>query len=213
MIKYYIIYKITNSSNNKIYIGKHATVNINDDYFGSGYYLKNAVKKYGLNFFKKEILFIFSSEEEMNKKEKEIVNEEFLSRPDIYNLKPGGRGGWSKVEHIKGGHISGKQHFKNKTGLFSLNSIKKRTETQKKNKSGIFKPGVAANAFKGKCHTEDFKKFISKITSKAQTGKGNSQYGKKWIFNLELKKSKLIKKEELPTYLSNSWILGRKIKF
>ena len=40
--KHYLIYQITNLVNGKIYIGKHETINIEDDYFGSGKYLKRA---------------------------------------------------------------------------------------------------------------------------------------------------------------------------
>jgi hypothetical protein len=43
----YLIYKITNIVNDKIYIGKHQTENINDTYFGSGVALERAIKKYG----------------------------------------------------------------------------------------------------------------------------------------------------------------------
>jgi hypothetical protein len=45
--QYHIIYKTTNTSTDKYYIGKHSTDNINDDYLGSGVALKNAIKKYG----------------------------------------------------------------------------------------------------------------------------------------------------------------------
>jgi hypothetical protein len=66
----FIIYKITNLINGKVYIGKHETKNINDNYFGSGKLIRRAIKKYGISNFKKEILFQFSSREEMNAKEK-----------------------------------------------------------------------------------------------------------------------------------------------
>jgi len=89
----YLIYKITNTVNDKIYIGKHQTENINDTYFGSGVALERAIKKYGKQFFKKEILFIFNSEDEMNLKEREIVTEAFIARKDNYNKAIGGEGG------------------------------------------------------------------------------------------------------------------------
>jgi hypothetical protein len=49
-----IIYKTTNLINNKIYIGKSNTNN--SDYLGSGKRLKLAIKKYGKENFKKEML-------------------------------------------------------------------------------------------------------------------------------------------------------------
>ena len=89
----YTIYKITNTINGKIYIGKHQTENINDSYFGSGVTLEKAIKKYGKQYFKKEVIFIFDNEVDMNVKEREIVTEEFIARKDNYNKAVGGEGG------------------------------------------------------------------------------------------------------------------------
>ena len=51
----YLIYKITNTVNNKIYVGCHKTQNVNDNYMGSGKILQHAIAKYGISKFTKEI--------------------------------------------------------------------------------------------------------------------------------------------------------------
>ena len=56
----YYVYEIENLINGKKYIGKrscHCDID-KDDYMGSGKNIKEAVKKYGLNNFKKRILKI-----------------------------------------------------------------------------------------------------------------------------------------------------------
>ena len=41
-------------------------------------------------------------------------------------------------------------------------------------------------------------------------GEKNSQFGKCWIYNLELQENKSIKKDELNNWLEKGWIKGRK---
>lgn len=89
-IRYYTIYKITNKINNMIYIGAHITSNPYDNYYGSGLIIKRAIKKYGNYNFHKEVLFIFDNKEDMLKKEKELVNIDFISNPNTYNINIGG---------------------------------------------------------------------------------------------------------------------------
>jgi hypothetical protein len=89
----YTIYKTTNLLNQKIYIGKHQTENVNDGYLGSGIFLERAIKKYGKENFRKEILFIFENENDMNLKEKELVTEDFIKCNSNYNSAIGGEGG------------------------------------------------------------------------------------------------------------------------
>lgn len=101
-----IVYKTTCLINNKIYIGVHCTNKLNDGYIGNGIYnqrtaekgkstqlFHNAVKKYGYDNFKREILHDFIAAEHAFGLEKVIVDEYFVSREDNYNMKIGGNGG------------------------------------------------------------------------------------------------------------------------
>ena len=71
---YYTVYRTVNNVNNKIYVGKHQTKKLDDDYLGSGKILGDAILKYGKQNFSKDILYIFDTEAEMNAKEVELVN-------------------------------------------------------------------------------------------------------------------------------------------
>lgn len=112
----YIVYQTTNLINNKIYIGVHKTKDPNyfDGYLGCGVintqpytyqYAKTAfqyaVKKYGPNNFVRHTLAIFNTEDEAFELEEQLVNEEFLSREDVYNMILGGKGGVLVSQRIK----------------------------------------------------------------------------------------------------------------
>lgn len=91
-IKYYV-YLITNLLNGKIYVGARHTKRKsikNDNYWGSGARIKLAIKKYGKENFKKEIIAVFDNECDMYSLEESIVNVEFLQRDDVYNIAIGG---------------------------------------------------------------------------------------------------------------------------
>jgi hypothetical protein len=94
---FYTIYKITNNVSGKTYVGKHQTLNLDDDYFGSGKLLKLAIKKHGRENFTKEILHVFDTEDEMNEAEKLLVKTD----SSTYNMCPGGKGGWGYVNELE----------------------------------------------------------------------------------------------------------------
>lgn len=220
---YYLIYKITNTINNKIYIGKHQTDNKDDDYMGSGKILKRAIEKYGIDKFKKEILFECSSLEEMNQKEADIVDEEFVARLDTYNIKLGGQGGfdyinektnWNGFKYINENGLNNKsnQHLIVSERIKDDDEYAKEFSLKISNSLKLYYKHNP-NPFLGKKHTEESKKKISKANSIRQRGENNSNYGKCWIYNEELKENKTIKKEDLNTWLEKGWKKGRKIKF
>lgn len=94
----YIVYKILNLINENFYIGVHKTKDINDGYMGSGILIRQAIDKYGLDNFKKEILFIYTNKKDAYNKERELVTDHEVANSKCYNLKEGGCGGF---DHIK----------------------------------------------------------------------------------------------------------------
>jgi hypothetical protein len=187
---HYTIYKITNKINNKFYIGKHKTANLDDDYMGSGKYLSHSIKKYGVDNFVKEIMFVFDNELEMNAKEKELVSKEFCLREDTYNLCEGGQGGFSYInqnklnfgDSHKQSSLENLKKGRNARSNKLLNDPVYRQEqinlmSESKKRYYVTHDG----AFTGKTHSEETKKKLGAVTSSAQSGSGNSQYGSKWI--------------------------------
>lgn len=87
------IYLTTNLINNKKYIGQHDGEE-NDSYLGSGTYFLRAVKKYGKEKFKKEILEICDSQEKLDKAEREWIKKyNAVEDENFYNIAEGGKGG------------------------------------------------------------------------------------------------------------------------
>jgi len=217
----YTIYKITNLINDKIYIGAHKTDNLDDEYMGSGKHLKHAQNKYGIENFKKEILEVFDTPEEMFEMESLLVNEEFIDRDDVYNLKLGGEGGWdylnssglNKKNHdydvicakMRKASVISQKWLRENDPEWVENCSKTRSVAMKKS----WKEGTNTG-FTGHTPSQEHKDAISSANSKRQSGEGNSQYGLMWIYSLEEKVNKRIPKtEEIP----NGWLKGRKMKF
>jgi group I intron endonuclease len=90
---YYYLYEVTNLVNGKTYIGQHITQDLEDGYLGSGEALKSAIKKYGRDKFKREILLFARNQQALNILEMMAVTPEFCEQKDNYNLKEGGNSG------------------------------------------------------------------------------------------------------------------------
>jgi group I intron endonuclease len=167
---YYIIYKLTNLINNKIYIGSHKTKNVNDNYMGSGKYLKYAQEKYGVENFKKEILYIFDNAIDMYAKEAEMVNKDFLINENTYNLRIGGAGGWDYVNNS--GLRDTTACFKGGAAISKLGggfAGKKHTEESRKLMLGFNRSG-----FKGKTHSSESKDKIGAANKLNSLGNKNA---------------------------------------
>ena len=218
---YYTIYKITNKLNNKFYIGKHKTNDLDDGYMGSGTLLQRAYQKYGTDNFTKEIILLCESETEMNLKEKELV----VVDPRIsYNLTGGGYGNWNHInknnDRYKKDKSKGRKAadavMDEKYGEHWRSDIGKIGNTARQKKYPSLSHSTAMRghnegwfSFKGKKHTEETLALLKQAHKDIHAGERNSQYGTCWIHNAE--HNKKIKKEELDNYLNIGYIKGRKM--
>jgi group I intron endonuclease len=208
----YLIYKITNKLNNKIYVGKHKTDFILDDYFGSGLLLKRAIEKHGRENFTREILFECKTEEEMNQKEADIVDEDFIARNDTYNIMLGGCGGFDYI------NSNGKNHDGNwkdsmkrrsKKGVDKRKWLWENDESFKsemiqkyKNNLELYRK-LNLNPWVGRNHSDETKKKMSCVMKGKYIGKANPNFGNHWI--TDGVENKLVKKGTVPV----GWKTGR----
>jgi hypothetical protein len=213
---YYTIYKVTNKINGRVYIGSHKTKDLNDNYMGSGKYLKCAFNKHGIENFTKDILFVFDTPDQMYAKEAELVNEEFIAESNTYNLKVGGFGGWDYINNNKELRVlknKKAREIANKNG--ALKKAKKAKAKllqdhvylkkigQKISKANKGKPGQ----FKGKTHSQESKKKMSLSSKGLTNGDKNSQFGTMWVTD-----GKLNKKIKKDCIIPEGWSKGRTMR-
>lgn len=212
----FLIYKITNLIDNSIYIGKHKTKDKNDSYFGSGVLLKCAIEKYGIENFKKEIIFECKSEDEMNELESNIVDEVFVSRLDTYNVALGGKGGYEYINsnYLNGNSVNRSKEHMSKMGKCSMKkfwtkyendeNFKKEMDSKTLNNFSLYVK-LHGNPFKGKKHTNETKIKMSKSHKGKCVGDKNGSYGTIWITDDNFDR-KINRNESIP----DGWRRGRK---
>ena len=228
---YYYLYEITNILNNKIYIGVHKTENLNDGYFGSGFAICEAIKKYGKKNFNKKILKFFQNEKEMFDNEAEIVNSSFIKEDSNYNLKEGGVGFTKESSALANEKrtilLKNDKVWKEEYSKKLSESINNRFSSDfEKNEyfekiRNICKEKKAGFAYNEDIRKEMVKRSLSEEAKskrlktlkeiKHQQGSKNSNFGKCWIYNEEEKSSILIKKDDLNEYTLKGWKKGRKM--
>lgn len=86
------IYMTTNMIDGKRYIGQHKGYEY-DEYLGSGVRIVNAVKKYGKENFKREIICYCDTQEELDEQEIYWIKYyDAANSEDFYNIAEGGNG-------------------------------------------------------------------------------------------------------------------------
>ena len=199
---HYLIYKITNNLNGKIYIGKHKTEDLNDGYMGSGTAIRKAIQKHGIENFSKEILFDVYGEDLMNFLEEVIVDENFVNRKDTYNIALGGQGGVLEQseetkrkisESIMGHAVSeetrrklSKAHKGKSYGPISEDHKRKLLEANIGRHHSEETRKKISDKHKGSRHTDEWKEKMSERNS----GENNPFYGKGHSQDTKTKMSK-----------------------
>lgn len=170
----YIVYKTINLLTGQYYYGKHKQLSESfDEYFGSSPALVKDILHFGKEYFVRETLFEFDSEEECYLKEREIIADKWKFDPLCYNKQPGGKG-----------FSSGDNHYSS-LGGFSSQHIENLKKSRKKRPPASLETRAKMSKSRTGSRRNDATK---KKMSIAQSGKNNPMYGKKH----SLKTKKLI---------------------
>lgn len=84
----FTIYQITHKKTGQYYIGVHEGAL--GSYWGSGKYLRAAIKKHGKSCFSRCVLGVVQTESMAYALERLVVNDLFIGNANTYNLIPGG---------------------------------------------------------------------------------------------------------------------------
>lgn len=201
------IYKTTNLINGKIYVGQ--TTTSKNSYIGSGILLINAVKKYGKENFKKEILEYVDVADVLNDREKYWIS--YYNSTDLnigYNLESGGKNFMvhhdTTIEKFRSRKINGKDNPMYGKSFYDVwvdkygeEYANKKIKIWKQNQSDIQKgrkrPDISLrnngenNPFFGKTHSNESKLKMSEYAKNNRERKKVYQYTKDNIFIKEWK--------------------------
>ena len=168
------IYKITNLSNGKIYIGKDTLSNKN--YMGSGVLIRRAIEKYGIECFRKEVIYETDNYEDLSNSEKYWI--EFYKSDDrniVYNISKGGDGGDTMSNNPKLNEIKDKISQSLKNREFSQEH---REKLSKNHDSTKRKKGKSFEEIYGYQRSEEIKQNLKRSRSKYKNEK--ERFGEKY---------------------------------
>ena len=214
---YGYIYETTNLINGKKYIGQHRAKKFDEKYIGSGKYLWNAIRKYGIEKFKCKIIEKCNSREQLN--EREIYWIDYynaVKSKNYYNITKGGKyynpyEGLNKEDYER----ACKKLSESSKGKITINNgkIERRinpSELQECLNNGFMRGQLDSHKMVGKrngmydkTHSDEVKEKLVKCN----LGKNNPSYGKHWYTNgiNEL----YIRDDEYELYYKDTYKRGR----
>lgn len=211
---YGVIYKITNTINNKSYIGRRKCIKnklgLLHRYWGSGSYIKNAIKKYGKENFIKEYLDFAMSDEELDKLEILYI-EKFGTYKNGYNQTVGGehfRGEISNIKSIREKQSAWSKRFwsvqENHDSLIQKRTGRKNSDATKMLMSESAKKSWTDERRKKASESGNYIHLLPPESRKSQIQKIT---GSKWVTN-DVEQF-YIKPYEIEHYLSKGFHLGK----
>ncbi len=213
------IYLIRNKLNNMIYIGASAG-NKKKTYWSSSKYVKNDIKKYGIENFEKIILNTFDTMEDAYAAESRLVDEKFVAQQYTYNKMPAKfQKGFTSQTGSYAGKTAQDNLSLNEERAFEIrsnagkiggkkNKDKQKSEQHKENLSKIRKD-------KNDWLTDEWRNNLGlSFKSRWEKLKLDINYvnhikGRKWINKNG--ESKMVNLNELHDYLNDGWSYGRKV--
>jgi hypothetical protein len=141
----------------------HSTDDIDDGYIGSGKFLWNSIRKYGIENHKKIILEYCENRISLADKESEIINP-LLTDKMCMNIRPGGFGGWTVEQQKENNRKSTEKQrkLKNDPLWYSKKQKASKLALIKRLESGEIFDGSISKGFKGKKHSDETRLLMSK---------------------------------------------------
>lgn len=212
---YGYIYKITNNLNGKMYIGMHRSKSFDENYWGSGKIIVEAINKYGKDNFSREVILECDSEDELCKAEERIIRElNCVELDEYYNLKDGGIGKFPVLSGESNGMYGvhrfgelnpnyGKHH------VFSDESRKNMSDAHKGKKLSDYHRQRISEGNKGRTVSDETKLKLS-IKAKNRVGWHHTDETKrKMSENNAMNKQEYRDKVSASLKGKNKWTAGR----
>lgn len=205
--QHHLIYKTTCVITGKWYIGMHSTDVEDDGYLGSGIHLQRSIKKHGKSNHLKQVLERFDTRQELEAREKVLIDDSVVLDKKSMNLKRGGQGltsaeafqNWASEEYrSKQSQATKNRWARPEERIKHSESGKKAWETRDKiaasnvAKIAMADPGTRA-----------------RIAESVRLARASKPYPKKcWVFKDG--KSDQVNLSDLNTYLEQGFTRGRK---
>jgi len=206
------VYKLQNLVNGKVYVGQ--TMNPANRKAGHFYDARRgdkrplyaSIRKHGVENFLFEVIEECADELINEREQHWVAYFDSFNREKGYNLTSGGEEGKIFSQESK-------EKIRQKAiGRVLPIDVRQRIGRASKQAWKDGRMHAPPNTT-GYIHTDEAKRKIGAANSIRQLGVKNSQFGKIWMSNENLRCSRRVHYDELDTFLKQGWVKGRKMKW